>query len=350
MQGLALEGGGAKGAYQIGAYHALIKNGYHFKAITGTSIGSVNAALICQGDIKKLEELWRTIDASVFHMTPEVVSAIVNKKVTRKEVKHTVLTIKDILKNKGIDTTPFMNLLNQYIDEDKIRKSKIKFGLVTMRLHDFKPLELTIDEIPKGKLCEYIMASCYLPVFNMKRIIDDHFYLDGGFTNVLPITLLERMGCDEIVGIRLKKIGLIRKKKNKDTNVLIIRPSRNTGSIILLDIERNKLNTKLGYYDTLKILHKLDGNIYNIKKRSRRFYRYIARGIKQDNLKKLLKKYHVVDVKSLTLKLLENVLNENNMEIMEVYDAWNIIKMLKKKKLLTKDRVAKNYLLHLKSF
>ena len=31
MLGLALEGGGAKGAYEIGAYRALTELGYHFR-------------------------------------------------------------------------------------------------------------------------------------------------------------------------------------------------------------------------------------------------------------------------------------------------------------------------------
>ena len=53
MIGFALEGGGAKGAYQAGAYIALVTNGIKPKIIAGTSIGSLNAALMAQGDIKK---------------------------------------------------------------------------------------------------------------------------------------------------------------------------------------------------------------------------------------------------------------------------------------------------------
>lgn len=52
MLGIALEGGGAKGAYQVGAYIALKKKHIKPSIIAGTSIGSVNAALMVQGDIK----------------------------------------------------------------------------------------------------------------------------------------------------------------------------------------------------------------------------------------------------------------------------------------------------------
>ena len=49
MLGLALEGGGAKGAYEIGAYRALTEMGYRFDVICGVSIGAINAALLAQG-------------------------------------------------------------------------------------------------------------------------------------------------------------------------------------------------------------------------------------------------------------------------------------------------------------
>jgi NTE family protein len=55
MIGFALEGGGAKGAYQVGAYKALIENHIKPSIIAGTSIGSLNAAMMAQGDYKKLK-------------------------------------------------------------------------------------------------------------------------------------------------------------------------------------------------------------------------------------------------------------------------------------------------------
>ena len=55
--GLVLAGGGAKGAYQIGAWKALVDMGITFDAIAGTSIGSINGALIAAGDFEKAHEI-----------------------------------------------------------------------------------------------------------------------------------------------------------------------------------------------------------------------------------------------------------------------------------------------------
>ncbi len=52
MKGLVLEGGGTKGAYQIGAYKALRELGIEFQGVTGTSIGALNGAFIIQNDIR----------------------------------------------------------------------------------------------------------------------------------------------------------------------------------------------------------------------------------------------------------------------------------------------------------
>ena len=46
MKGLVLEGGGTKGAYQLGAYKALKELGMEFDGIVGTSIGALNAAFV----------------------------------------------------------------------------------------------------------------------------------------------------------------------------------------------------------------------------------------------------------------------------------------------------------------
>jgi predicted acylesterase/phospholipase RssA len=58
---LVLTGGGARGAYQAGVIQGLYDRGERFDLICGTSIGAVNGALVAQGNLDVLEELWGTI-------------------------------------------------------------------------------------------------------------------------------------------------------------------------------------------------------------------------------------------------------------------------------------------------
>lgn len=56
--GIVLEGGGAKGAYQIGAWKALEEAGVKIKGIAGTSVGALNGALMCMDELETAQEVW----------------------------------------------------------------------------------------------------------------------------------------------------------------------------------------------------------------------------------------------------------------------------------------------------
>jgi predicted acylesterase/phospholipase RssA len=59
---LVLTGGGAKGAYQVGCLKALRKAGYtSFSAISGTSVGAMNATLLAAGKLDAAEEAWTNL-------------------------------------------------------------------------------------------------------------------------------------------------------------------------------------------------------------------------------------------------------------------------------------------------
>src|SRR5471032_1357826 len=62
---LVLQGGGALGAYHIGAYQALAEQGLHPDWVCGISVGAINAAVIVgnppEERVDKLNELWHAI-------------------------------------------------------------------------------------------------------------------------------------------------------------------------------------------------------------------------------------------------------------------------------------------------
>lgn len=350
MIGFALEGGGAKGAYQAGAYIALRKNGIKPKIIAGTSIGSVNAALMAQGDINKLVNLWLNTTTDIFGINSDIIDHIKHKRFTKNDIKPTYTNIKKIIHNKGIDTTDFLNALKDNINEDKLRKSKIKFALITVKL-DGKPipLQLTIDDIPKGKVPEYIMASCYLPVFKMKPIIDDNYYIDGGFYNNVPLSLVQNYGCDTIYSIRIKGIGFKRNKLNKDTKVIEISPRKDLGSIILFNRESNERNMRLGYYDALKVIKHLDGIDYYFKNKKISYYKKITRKVNKKTLNYLSKRFRCKDAKDLTIKVIEHIFKENKINEFKIYNPKYCIYYIRKN-IVLKDIYLKKFINSCKIF
>jgi len=269
MYGIALEGGGAKGAYHIGALKALIENGYEISGIVGTSIGSFNSAIVAQGDFDKLYELWTTsTTAEIVYLEEKDLVKIVNKKIDKDLIKNISSYIKNMTNNKGIDTAKYKEVIESLLDEEKLRKSKVDFGLATVSLTDRKPLELYKEDIEEGMISSYILASSYLPVFKTEKI-QDKVYLDGGFYNSCPVNMLVRKGYKNIIEIRTNAIGRYKKVKlDDDVNMITISPSSDLGSILFADKELAAKNINMGYYDALKVIKNLEGSKYYINKLS----------------------------------------------------------------------------------
>ena len=191
MYGLVLEGGGARGAYHIGAYKAIKEEGIEIGGIAGTSVGAINGAMIVQGDYELAYELWQEISfPMVISTNDEEVERLRHLRLDKEDLSFLVDKVKDVINDGGLDITPLKNLLNTYIDEDRIRSSDMDFGIVTVNLTDFKSIEVFKEEIPKGKIKDYILASSYLPSFKKEKL-DGKRYLDGAFYDNLPFKLLQ---------------------------------------------------------------------------------------------------------------------------------------------------------------
>ena len=61
MNGLVLEGGGVKGAYQVGAYFAFRDCHVKLDGFVGTSIGAFNSAILACGKGKELLDFWYNV-------------------------------------------------------------------------------------------------------------------------------------------------------------------------------------------------------------------------------------------------------------------------------------------------
>ena len=176
MRGLMLEGGGAKGAYEAGAIKALCKRRIKFDCVGGTSIGAINAAFYAVKNLNGMYKLWLSTDSEeLFGIESQMLENLTTHKITKNDLKKGWSTLKKIIKNRGIDTVNIRKILEKNINEKKFRRNRIDFALNTYSLSDLKPVEVFKEDIPNGKLIDYIISSAYLPVFKFERIIDDKY-------------------------------------------------------------------------------------------------------------------------------------------------------------------------------
>ena len=200
--GLVLEGGGVKGAYQVGALRAIEEAGIHFDGVVGTSIGAVNGALYLEGGYDKLYEMWKAVDTDTIY--PIDIRYLRNMKQNGLDldaiiyVGKCMFTVREILKKAHAQCSAF---LAKHVSEEDLRRSPLDYGLITYDLSDRKPVEVMKEDVPKGKLVDYIIASASYPALP-PQIIDNKKYIDGGVWDNMPVNLIARKGYKKILVIR----------------------------------------------------------------------------------------------------------------------------------------------------
>lgn len=264
MIGFALEGGGAKGSFQVGAVQALYEMGIYPDVVVGSSIGAINGAFIASGKINELVKLWSESEIEdMIDANSERLRAVLKFDIKNDyaDIRRFVL---DTLKSGGLDVSPLKNTLKMEISEETLRQSQIDFGLVTVSLSDLKPIEAFVEDIPEGMLLDYIMASANFPAFKIEKV-EDKKLLDGGFFDNLPINLLLSRGCDKIYAIRLFGVGRFRKVSNEElVPIEYITPSEDLGHTLGISSKQAKRNIRLGYLDAMRVLKKMKSTLYYI--------------------------------------------------------------------------------------
>ncbi len=263
---IALEGGGAKGAYQVGAWRALEEAGIRYNAVAGTSVGALNGAMMAMRDLENAEKLWRDMRFSqVMNVDDDTMGRIMSLDFeSLSQVKSAVRTLVDIVRSGGVDVEPLRKLIAEWVDEEKIRRSGVEFFLPTYSLTDREAVEVVASELAEGELAGMLLASAYFPAFKQEQIGGKN-YTDGGVVDSIPISPLIRRGYKDLIVIRLNSLGIQRWVKiPEDATITTIAPTRELGNVMNFTSGQSNANLVLGYYDAQKVLYGLVGETYYI--------------------------------------------------------------------------------------
>ena len=347
MIGLALEGGGVRGSYQAGVYAAMHECGITINGVCGTSIGALNVSLIATGKGKTLASIWRNLNmGEVFGFSKNFIDASINKKIKLSTAEIFAKEAFRILLQKGIELEGLKAVIDKYLDVDALFASDIDFGLVTVRLKDFKPVYLWKKDMDKAKIKDYVIASSSLPIFKMEPLIDNHYYLDGGFRDLGPVNMLIEKGYDTIYLVKIHGIGITR-KYDKNKNVIVIESKRGLG---VLDLDHNRIeeNIKMGYYDAIRVLKHLDGEKYVFKVKDNKYYEFINRKVPKKLQRRIKNFFKVKTIKEATIKAFEYVMEHEHINYYEIYKPTRILRKLQKIK--HKNHFIYDYISKLKYF
>jgi NTE family protein len=261
---LVLSGGGAKGVYHIGVWRALRELGIEVEAFIGASIGAVIAAFLAQGSDEVIEEIGRSIGVGNVIALPEELTESGEVKLDRDSLSAARELFNSLVKNKGLDTSPFRTLIASKLDEGAVRGSGKDLGIVTVNISELEPREIYLEDMEEGKLVDYLMASSAFPGFE-RPVIDGKKYLDGGVYDNIPYAMARRRGYRRVIISDISGAGRNRKPEIAGSLTVYIKNSIDMGGV--LNFGRDFLDdfTTLGYLDTLRAFGRLKGYAYFVE-------------------------------------------------------------------------------------
>ncbi len=207
---LLLQGGGALGSYQAGAYQALAEANLHPDWVAGISIGAINSALIAgnppEQRVEKLRAFWEAVTAPPLGI-PYMPGLTIQNDMQHQIVNQwralgiMLMGAPSFFKprfpppiftpagNPGnlsfYDISPLKTLLESLVDFDRINAGETRFsvGATNVRTGNFAYFDNKTHKIATA----HVVASGSLPPGFPATEIDGEFYWDGGIVSNTPL-------------------------------------------------------------------------------------------------------------------------------------------------------------------
>ena len=210
---LVLSGGGAKGAFQVGALEVFYEHDYEFDIISGVSVGALNGAMIATRQFNELQRLWKTIGRNDILKSRTIAGVI------KQFVLHKIGIGKP---PRGLnDHAPLKRLLSSYLLGKEV-KIPFHFGFVTLKNGNYVNATIQRDghTINDDDILR-ILASSAIPVQFDPVDFYGQTLVDGGIRNISPIAEVLPYNPDEVVILPTEPIG-DRKEEGKVNDILQI--------------------------------------------------------------------------------------------------------------------------------
>lgn len=202
---LVLQGGGALGAYQGGAFEALCAAGLEPDWVAGISIGAINSAIIAgnppERRVKRLREFWDRVSSHL--LLPPLATDNASRKIFNETAAALVASTgapgffdprypPAVIMPPGTvqaisiyDTSPLKKTLLELVDFDLLNSGKMRISVGAVEVATGN--QVYFDSATTKIIPEHIMASGALPPGFPPVSIDGTLYWDGGIVSNTPL-------------------------------------------------------------------------------------------------------------------------------------------------------------------
>lgn len=311
--GLVLAGGGAKGAYQVGALRYLAEQGFEPTVIAGTSIGALNGALLAaypqslEVGVAHLQKVWRAIGkAEVPAANPHwwATLAAYGMQVALRDVSPWLIRLLEVTGilpqcRSFFDPRPIEEIIRHEVDYQRIKYGRElwitvfpSFQLPFLRNPLLQPLIdqsrawfgtqadwLRAQDCPDAEtFTNLLLASAAVPYLFPHREVKGQVYVNGALADNVPLRALARRGCTHAIVIHLEDgfHGWSR-YEFPEMQIIEIRPQRllnESNTVIVGDIqslldfrpERLQALEAQGYADAQYIIEDIFGLLNSLER------------------------------------------------------------------------------------
>lgn len=117
---MALEGGGAKGAYEVGVWRALDEADVRFDAVAGTSVGALNGAMMVMGELEQARGSGKTFAFRRYLIADdEQLKKLYDHKLSEVDFRTLFKDAIEAIHEGGLDIEPLRRLIAEWVDEEK---------------------------------------------------------------------------------------------------------------------------------------------------------------------------------------------------------------------------------------
>ncbi len=232
--GLVLDGGGGKGAYQIGVWKAMREFGLdtQVQAIAGTSVGGLNAALFVQGDFDLAYLIWSKEIRRIHGMEMQKkLSELIDDYIDFSKIMESPIDC-FLATYCPFQTGEYLNCNNdRNIPESLVHGEMTYYNLRMISQKECRILFQTCTT-PKAVM----LATSALPVLCRTVWMNGRPHRDGGLKDNTPVyPLAFGSDCDTVLAIRLSQIEAVDTSQFPHTSVLEIVPNVDSRELSLLN-------------------------------------------------------------------------------------------------------------------
>ncbi len=263
--GIVSDGGGGKGAYQIGVWKYLKESKLYnsISTISGTSVGGLNSCLFALDEYNLAETIWmQKIQDKILSIDIDI-KEICGKIALQFGIQNfvpgasiisffTMLSTSGCFSRKGL-----IEIIDEYINLNELSKMEFPIYVTCVELPLFETRYFKLNGYDIETIKKILLATSAIPIIFPKEEIEGKYYYDGGIKDNSPITPLYEEGCTDIIVIHLKADETL-KDRREGVNIYEICPQEDLGNFFkgTLDFSTEGAYRRIeqGYRDAKEIL------------------------------------------------------------------------------------------------